>query len=90
MNNDFFKRITELASPVETVWGKVTAIDEDKCSITALLEIGTTRDDIKLGTNGIVEIPKIGSSCLIGLVNIPEDAAFLIYSDQTREAYIKL
>lgn len=91
---EFAERINGMAKShvkVQTSWAKATEIDWENKTMTAQ---GITDDlpyyEISLGLGAIARKPKIGSMCLIGMVENMEASNFLIDAEIIDEYTLKV
>jgi len=75
---------------LQTCWAKAESVDWEEKTMTA---IGVTDElpfyDIQLGVGSLYRKPKIGTMCLIGLIENQDAAAYLIDADEIEEAIYK-
>ena len=83
------KTLSELAknsTPIQTVWVEVTEVDWEERTMTAIgVDDELEYYDVLLGLGSIDLKPKVGSSCLIGIIENRDTASFLIMVDEIEE-----
>ena len=88
------KTLSELAknsTPIQTVWVEVTEVDWEERTMTAIgVDDELEYYDVLLGLGSIDLKPKVGSTCLIGIIENQDTASFLINADQIEEIDINV
>lgn len=81
--------ITELIKsniPIQTVWAEVKEVDWEERTMTVVgIDDEVEYYDVLLGLGSIDLKPKVGSSCLIGIIENRDTASFLIMVDEIEE-----
>ena len=81
------RNLVKAEIPVQTMWCKVIAATEKYCDVKGLV------DDVEIWDvmNGldIIRIPKVGSKCLVGIVENHEAQGFLLWCEELEEIRIK-
>ena len=81
--------ITELIKsniPIQTVWAEVKEVDWEERTMTVVgINDEVEYYDVLLGLGSIDLKPKVGSSCLIGIIENRDTASFLIMVDEIEE-----
>ena len=85
-----FERLQDGARQAQLRWVTVTGVDKENLMMDA---IGVSDDleyyGIQLGMGAFNICPKVGSGCLIGIVEGQETDAFLISAEEMEEVQIK-
>lgn len=77
--------------PVQSVWVEVTEVDWEEKTMTAIgLEDDLEYFDILLGLDNISIKPKVGSSCIIGMIDNNGTTPFLLQADEVEDYNIKV
>lgn len=77
--------------PVQTVWVEVTDVDWEERTMTAVgIEDELEYFDVLLGLESFDIKPKVGSSCLIGMIDNNDTTAFLLMAHDVEEIDIKV
>ena len=72
--------------PIQTVWVTVSEVDWEERTMTAIgIDDELEYYDVLLGLGSIDLKPKVGSSCLIGIIENRDTASFLIMVDEIEE-----
>lgn len=72
--------------PIQTVWVTVSEVDWEDRTMTAIgIDDELEYYDVLLGLGSIDLKPKVGSSCLIGIIENRDTASFLIMVDEIEE-----
>jgi len=72
--------------PIQTVWVTVSEVDWEDRTMTAIgIDDELEYYDVLLGLGSVDLKPKIGSDCLIGIIENRDTASFLIMVDEIEE-----
>jgi hypothetical protein len=84
---ELLKRQSKSLIPIQTYWVVVKSVDwEEKTMIATGIANELPFYDVLLGLGGFYRKPKIGTSCLIGVIENQESITFLLDCDQLDEA----
>lgn len=77
--------------PVQTVWVEVQDVDWEERTMTAVgIEDDLEYFDVLLGLESMDIKPKVGSNCIIGIVDNNDTTPFLIMAHEVEEIDIKV
>lgn len=77
--------------PVQSVWVEVTEVDWEEKTMTAIgLEDDLEYFDILLGLDNISIKPKVGSACIVGMIDNNGTTPFLLQADEVEDYNIKV
>ncbi|MDV3675138.1 hypothetical protein CMU30_02330 [Elizabethkingia anophelis] len=77
--------------PVQSVWVEVTEVDWEEKTMTAVgLEDDLEYYDILLGLDNISIKPKVGSVCIVGMIDNNGTTPFLLQADEVEDYNIKV
>lgn len=85
-----FERLQDGARQAQLRWVTVTGVDKEKLMMDAIgISDNLEYYDIQLGMGASNILPKVGSGCLVGIVEGQETDAFLISAEEIEEIQIK-
>lgn len=86
--------LTELAKnniPVQTIWVEVLDIDWEERTMTAVgIDDEVEYFDVSLGLGSVDLKPRIGSTCLIGIIENKDTSCYLLSCDEIEEIDINV
>jgi len=86
--------LTELAKnniPVQTIWVEVTDVDWEEKTMTAVgIDDEVEYFDVSLGLGSVDIKPKMGSTCLIGIIENKDTSCYLLSCDEIEEIDINV
>ncbi|GFR90326.1 hypothetical protein ElyMa_002565400 [Elysia marginata] len=74
---------------VQTFWGVVKAVDWEEKEAVITDHNGVDIEEVLLGLEAVSIKPKIGSNCLIGIIDNKVEQCFLIWAEELEELGIK-
>lgn len=88
---DTLAEMAKGAIPVQTVWVEVTEVDWEDRTMTAIgIDDELEYYDVLLGLGSVDLKPKIGSTCLIGIIENQNTSSFLITVNEIEEIDINV